>query len=385
MLFTSYVVHVSFRPFITFAPDDVDGPDTSNTGSVASAKKDAHTVKTSWTAPRASRGERLWRRSIRRMFAVFVNSRPTDISHNALESTFLICSVRRCSCRCTVYGVRCTVYGVRCTVYGVYGVRCTQPPACDRRLTVLLDNALCGCSQMCVLMAGMVFVSNGFHKGSFGFGVVTWAIVFLIVGATALFVTLVLLEVYRSIVYHKLHLAARSAEVERAERLLRAGRKLGNGRRASGNRRASIFNTVSAAAMKRLGALRHRLSIVGDVKPPAADVTDTFDDVDNAAGGDSDMKAVPYRVLLPPAPVGGGRERDGAAAIAVAAAASGGSKASAVSKAGKAGPGSRGVNGVPVTPVVRPMSPEAARLQEWRAVRVNKIRGKVVPRREGRK
>ena len=114
--------------------------------------------------------------------------------------------------------------------------------------------------QMCVLMAGMVFVSNGFQAGSFGYSVITWGVAVLLIGSSSMFVMLVTLEVYRSIRYHKLHLAARAAEVDRVERMLRASR--GHSRRISDalSRRGSLFENLSEAALRRLGAVR-RMSL----------------------------------------------------------------------------------------------------------------------------
>ena len=79
---------------------------------------------------------------------------------------------------------------------------------------------------MCVLVAGMIFVSNGFAVGSVGYQLLTWAVTVVIAASTSLFIALVLLEVYRAVRYHKQHLASRSAEVERLERALRGGRRL---------------------------------------------------------------------------------------------------------------------------------------------------------------
>ena len=189
ILFASYVVHVNFDPFITFAENDDDSK-----GGLA-AKAGSLPAKSRWLVP------------LKRVVAVFIGTRPTNISHNALESAFLI-------------------------------------------------------SSMCVLMAGMVFVSDGFGSGSVGYGMLTWGVALLIVCAVTMFATLVVVEVYRSIRYHSVHVAARKAEVERAEQLLRPGRKSSAGlaRRASDafSRRASIAATLSNAAWNRFSAHRRQ-------------------------------------------------------------------------------------------------------------------------------
>ena len=80
---------------------------------------------------------------------------------------------------------------------------------------------------MCILMAGMVFVSNGFPPGTSGYSVLTWGVAVVIVASTGLFAALVASEVYRAVRYHKQHLASRNAELERLERAVRGGRRYG--------------------------------------------------------------------------------------------------------------------------------------------------------------
>ena len=66
-------------------------------------------------------------------------------------------------------------------------------------------------------MAGMVFVSNGFHPGTTGYGILTAGVAVIVVVSTSTFTLLVLFEVYRSLRYAKQHEAARRAEAGRIE------------------------------------------------------------------------------------------------------------------------------------------------------------------------
>ena len=81
--------------------------------------------------------------------------------------------------------------------------------------------------QVTVLVAGMVFVSDGFAQGTVGYSLLTSAIALLVIGSTATFTVFVALEVYRSLRYAKLHVQSRNAEAERVERAF-TGRDRGN-------------------------------------------------------------------------------------------------------------------------------------------------------------
>ena len=153
-------------------------------------------------------------------------------------------------------------------------------------------------------MAGMVFVSNGFNSGSPGYTLVTWGVAFLIVGSAAMFVTLVTIEVYRSIRYHKLHIAARDAEVERAEQAIRQARGGGGSNRRISDgltRRTSLVDKLSSAALRRLGAIRRKSLLKRTVVDLIDGSVDTMKEVEFR--GD-DAAAVANAPLLSSSPGG---------------------------------------------------------------------------------
>ena len=82
--------------------------------------------------------------------------------------------------------------------------------------------------QVTILMAGMVFISNGFPVGTSGYSLLTGVVATLVIVSTTTFTAFVLFEVYRSVRYAKQHEEARKAEAERIERMYR-GRHSGGG------------------------------------------------------------------------------------------------------------------------------------------------------------
>ena len=79
-------------------------------------------------------------------------------------------------------------------------------------------------ASMLILLAGMVFISNGFGVGSIGYNVLTWCVASVIGGATVTFVGLVVVEVYRSIRHSKQHVADRAREAEALEQAMKVRR-----------------------------------------------------------------------------------------------------------------------------------------------------------------
>ena len=79
-------------------------------------------------------------------------------------------------------------------------------------------------ASMLILLAGMVFISNGFGVGSIGYNVLTWCVASVIGGATVTFVGLVVVEVYRSIRHSKQHVADRAREADALEQAMKVRR-----------------------------------------------------------------------------------------------------------------------------------------------------------------
>ena len=78
-----------------------------------------------------------------------------------------------------------------------------------------------------ILMAGMVFVSNGFAPDSTGYAILTYTIAVLMIVSTSSFAALLVFEGYRSIRYTFLRKAAREAEVASIEsRLVKRHRRI---------------------------------------------------------------------------------------------------------------------------------------------------------------
>ena len=75
-----------------------------------------------------------------------------------------------------------------------------------------------------ILIAGMVFTSNGFDVGSVGYGVMTAVTATVILVCVAAFAGLLSFEIYRAVVLAVVHDMARVAEVEAIERSLRQRR-----------------------------------------------------------------------------------------------------------------------------------------------------------------
>ena len=80
-------------------------------------------------------------------------------------------------------------------------------------------------AAVCVLTAGMVFVSHGFAPTSVGFAVMTWLVAALVLAATAAFLAFVAFEVYRSVRHANLHALTRQAEADAMERSLKQARR----------------------------------------------------------------------------------------------------------------------------------------------------------------
>ena len=80
-------------------------------------------------------------------------------------------------------------------------------------------------AAMLILLAGIVFVSDGFAVGSLGYNILTWVIAVVIGSATAAFASLVVVEVYRSIRYHHVHVADRKREADTVERAMKVQRR----------------------------------------------------------------------------------------------------------------------------------------------------------------
>ncbi len=76
-----------------------------------------------------------------------------------------------------------------------------------------------------VLMAGMVFSSGGFTRGSTGYTLMTIAVAATILGSTGVFLVLLIFEIYRSVKFAHAHVLARQAEEEAVEEALRGRRR----------------------------------------------------------------------------------------------------------------------------------------------------------------
>ena len=135
-----------------------------------------------------------------------------------------------------------------------------------------------------VLVAGMMFLSGGFAPQSTGSTVLAWFVAAVVIGSTAWFVTLVVVEVVQSIANHQRHLAERQAEAERLEAAmmphLAAKRRAGAGER----KRKSTFTAI-AAGVRGKGQTRAALRLLGaSARSAGRRVTRLL----GAVGGDSD-------------------------------------------------------------------------------------------------
>ena len=67
--------------------------------------------------------------------------------------------------------------------------------------------------QVVILMAGLVFLSGGFKRGSVGYDLMTVSVALIVLLSTATFLSFVVFEVFRSIRFARLHRESRDAEV----------------------------------------------------------------------------------------------------------------------------------------------------------------------------
>ena len=119
-------------------------------------------------------------------------------------------------------------------------------------------------------MLGMVFTSQGFPAGSVGYGVLTAVAVLIILVSTAVFMCLLVFEVYRSLKFSALNDAARQLEVDQIEESMKLRRRStmtgtqSNGRRDSNLRPGTPVSSTGSAASRR----RSRNSIFFGSSPP---------------------------------------------------------------------------------------------------------------------
>ena len=96
---------------------------------------------------------------LKRIVSAFVGSRPTTISHNALESTFLVCSVRRCppgNVSRSVNVARLCAAGVGGCMYALMGCwMCGSLVGCARMRRCLLGGVARWMGG-CVIVGGCV-------------------------------------------------------------------------------------------------------------------------------------------------------------------------------------------------------------------------------------
>ena len=129
-------------------------------------------------------------------------------------------------------------------------------------------------TSIVILMLGMVFTSQGFPAGSVGYDILTAVAVVIIVLSTAVFMSLLAFEVYRSLKFSALNDAARQLEVDQIEESLKLRRRSTmtgtqvNGRRDSSLKPGTPTSSTGSAAGRR----RSRNSVVfASSLPPSLD------------------------------------------------------------------------------------------------------------------
>jgi hypothetical protein len=124
-----------------------------------------------------------------------------------------------------------------------------------------------------VLMAGMVFSSGGFTRGTTGYTLMTIAVAVTIIGATGAFLALLTFEVYRSVKFAQAHVLARRVEEEAVEEALRGRRRRSTLLAGTGADGAARRPSTTASLMRRGSSLARRFSLTPGVpgEPSAGD------------------------------------------------------------------------------------------------------------------
>jgi hypothetical protein len=144
-----------------------------------------------------------------------------------------------------------------------------------------------------VLMAGMVFSSGGFARGTTGYTLMTIAVAVTIIGATGAFLVLLTFEVYRSVKFAQAHVLARRVEEEAVEEALRGRRRRSTVFAGTGADGVARRPSATVSLMRRGSSLARRFSLTPGVpgEPTAGnDFPPVVGHWDSAAGMHSDAE-----------------------------------------------------------------------------------------------